>query len=406
MDKTIQSKKEVENNELEIQNISHIISPQSSVPSHLQLTDFDSDIWQRIGNHPIRNPNLRKNSLNKDPESRELIRQLMAAANEREKEILLHNQARVFSQVFANALDSMKSFMNSPLMHISSEKHLNVTNEQSIPESTHKDSLEENNQEIESNKKGIWTNFLVTLITPKYILAIATFVFGSLAGYSQLQIQNLEKAVQSYQEVEKSFQSNNQSLKNQLNNIEKERAISKNENEKLTERLAMLETVKRKKELNAISLKGEVKSLSKLNIELKKELNSTRKKESTIISDLRKRIDTKNNVISNIKVELSSYKSQVKSLLIQKQEAQKTSSEFRSFAESRSKEIDELISLNQTLAVSNQRLKSKNTLFDFAETFIDKMRNQIGMMTNPNEDEIEQYLKEYDSAKKNLTGKN
>lgn len=390
---------ELEHNRRIADQTSYAISPQSSVPEHLQEKDFDSDVWDRVVRHPIGNPSLRKNVLNKDPEARELVRQVLAAANEREKEVLLHNQARVFSQVLARTVDSVRSFMNTPLPHYRNSANNSPPVPPNIDNGTGASGIPDEDRPLANS---LWPNFWLALVTPKYIFALVALVFGVLAGYSQLQIQNMEKAIGSYQEAQKSFESNNKGLKSQLENIANDKALGVKENENLTERLAILEKEKRDIELSRIRIQSDLDSHKSKNVDLESQIKSARNEETSIVSDLRKQLEEKSNLVSDLKTSLATYKSELSSTKTRKDEAIKSSKEFRKFAESRSKQLEELRSHNQSLAVSNQRLKNKNVLIDFAETFVDKMRDQVGTFSNPNEKEIKQYLKEYDTARKNL----
>ena len=96
--------------------IANEIDPKSVLPARLQTQSFDRDIWERIKSHPLRNPALFRDNIETDSDSREIVRQVINAAQQRETEILLHNQSRVFSHVLRHAVTQLSSFMSRPMI--------------------------------------------------------------------------------------------------------------------------------------------------------------------------------------------------------------------------------------------------------------------------------------------------
>ncbi len=91
------------------------IDPKLSLPEHLQSIEFNDDIWRRASSTKLKNPYLNVKYLKENPETRDLIRSLIAAASEREKDVLMHNQARYFSGLLHSVMLATGSFLNKPL---------------------------------------------------------------------------------------------------------------------------------------------------------------------------------------------------------------------------------------------------------------------------------------------------
>src|SRR6185436_8171819 len=91
------------------------IDPRSTLPAHLQGTTYARDIWNRLKAHPVQNPKLKRDELATDPETRELVHAIMEVANEREKEVLLHNQARLFQELLRRVIGGVGIFLRTPL---------------------------------------------------------------------------------------------------------------------------------------------------------------------------------------------------------------------------------------------------------------------------------------------------
>lgn len=175
------------------------IDPRLSLPEHLQTTQFDEDIWRRMTGSNFRHPLLTARALREDPDSRDLLRGAIAAASEREKEVLMHNQARFFSSLLYALARNVGNFLNTPVVP-NSVKH--------PPK-----------QSVDKESGNPFRELILFLLTPKTMLTIALLAFGVIAGYSQLQIKNLEKTVTSYETLRSASEAAKEDLEIQIANI-------------------------------------------------------------------------------------------------------------------------------------------------------------------------------------------
>jgi predicted nucleic acid-binding Zn-ribbon protein len=182
-----------------IHPIAPIADPKLALPEHLQTTSYDEDIWSRVKNSPLRPPSATTKSIRENAEFRDAFRAVMAASSEREKEVLLHSQARVFSTVLAAIGRHVSFFLNKPLTPKSWQTEGKTNSE---------------------NKNGWATDWLNYLLTPKTLLLIAALSFGVIAGWSQLQLHNLKGAVESYETSKKALEAEIDTLNSRINGFD------------------------------------------------------------------------------------------------------------------------------------------------------------------------------------------
>lgn len=171
--------------------------PDSALPTALHSISYAKDIWRRIKDHPISIPSIRRDELSQNPQTRELIHSIFAAAESREKEILLHNQARVFAEVLNRVVSSVGRFLDKPVIDLKREERTPI----SITEQSESD---ENNGTDVANPQtmmnGLFSQrtgkaILEWAVTPKYILLAVVTLLGLTTGYTQYQKQQLKATI-------------------------------------------------------------------------------------------------------------------------------------------------------------------------------------------------------------------
>jgi len=381
------------------------LDPRSSLPLNLQEISFEQDLWRRMKEHPVPGPRLTRGSLLEDPTARECIRQTMAAAGEREKEILLHNQARVFSQMLMRAFESVRHFLNTPIAPrswVADARAVKVIDRDSEPQANSRVDSPAQATAGESLKKETLMKVVVAFLTPKVFLSVAAALFALIAGYSRVQVMNLQEAVDSYKTAAEAAGNAESNLTKQLDSIQSGRDARLAEIDGLTNRAAILEKEKRDKELEIIALTSDRDLQQNIASDLKKKLESARSQEAKDVRELQERLEARAENEGKLEGQLRKARAEIEAIKIEKGEADQGTSRALQAAKARSEELDGLMKENRKLNLEVQTLKTQTVLLRFAETFIDKMKKQVGSYHNPNESEIQQALREYKAAKKNL----
>lgn len=179
------------------------IDPRLSLPEHLQSIPFDEDVWRRMAGSKFRHPKQTDKALREDAEMRDILRAAMAAASEREKEVLMHNQARVFSSLMHALAKSVGNFLSTPL----------------APNTWVKPPTEDMGEKSTS-KPGTVKSLILFLLTPKVFLTAVALGFGVLAGYSQIQVYNLNATIESYQSALTSLNADKDALNGRLDGFD------------------------------------------------------------------------------------------------------------------------------------------------------------------------------------------
>lgn len=161
------------------------IDPRSTLPLHLQATSFPRDIWKRVKSHPIVSPRLKRDELADDADTRELIHAVIEAAGEREKEVLLHNQARVFQEILGRVLYGVASFLSTPMVPQTWNAQLCRL---AVPPSGGS-----------SASAPLWKSAIASMLTPQYILFAILALFGAVTGLSQLENYKLRQTIAAYE---------------------------------------------------------------------------------------------------------------------------------------------------------------------------------------------------------------
>ncbi|TQV89390.1 coiled-coil domain-containing protein [Aliikangiella coralliicola] len=203
------------------------IDPKNTVPEDLQDSDYESDIWSRIDATPVKPPFLKKEEFEKSPQRRELFRIILYATHEREKEILLHNQARVFSSILQSVSLSVGAFLNRPWTPKSWYQNEPKIIDESIGKNTvneprrNKPENEDVEREYSSFKKSNGLKLLIAgFLTPKYFLTAALSVLALATGYSQWKIMTLNDQISTYEQVLKTTKENSAALEARIKTID------------------------------------------------------------------------------------------------------------------------------------------------------------------------------------------
>jgi hypothetical protein len=374
------------------------IDSRSALPHHLQCKAFDTDVWERVVKHPIKNPALRRAELDQDTASRELVRQIMAAANEREKEVLLHNQERVFREIFGRALDAFWNFMNTPLL----SPRLMLAN----PPQARADS---NNsaESIAAERPPVaeisnWKWLFAKLLTPKYILLILSAFLAATTGYSQLQVKNLEQAIKTYQTAAEASTDLREGLSKAVDAAKDDRAKLNDKILSLDEELASVRNAEHQLEVANAGLQKERDMSKDAIMQLTAQLASFKEKQSDDVKAITKKAEDLQLTLADRDTKLAKDDAEIKSLTETKIGFQKASDEREKLMGQQADQLDALRSTNSELINKNAALEANKTLLSFAETCISNVRREAGSFFGMDKGKINQFLTEYDAAKKTL----
>jgi len=372
------------------------INPSAARPAHLAGVSFSQDIFRRMSESGMHSRFLEFSKLRS--ESQIVATQIILAAQERESEIVEHNMARVFAHVLAATFESMRSFMRTPLVAIPSpQAHSRTNQEGERRPGTGTGPTGGQGSRADEPKESLWRRALVAVVTPQYILLAVAAFFGFATGYSQLKIANLESAIESYSRAADAATTLKDKLTEVNASYEGERSRANQKIVELTQRLAAVENDKHRLELERQDLRTSL-DLSRGEIaSVRSELNQRRGEESdelqrraSELSALRAEQKMTTEALSKAQVEVAELKAD-------KQILENGRSQLNSLVSERTRQLDLFRKDVHRLSIEVERLRSKEVLLEFSETFIAHMRKEVGPWNDPDEEDIQQYLKEYDA---------
>lgn len=383
-----------------------VLDPQSTLPQHLQGKSYEHDIWQRVRESPIRNTCLTRDSLAKNVETREIVRQIISAGNEREKEILLHNQARLFSQILSDVIRSAQRTLSTPLPVVP-RTWIEETERPSITHAATSDSNDLSVEESKPASQSRWTrsilqNIIVSLITPKIFIFISVAFFASAAGYSQLQIKNLKDTIDTYKDAAEASRQTALELENLIDSMEKTRDEMNAQVAELDERNVVLANENRKRREELIGLKAQNKSNLIRISQLQSELKTSQKEESEKLGSVREQLRSALEKNTQLTANLTRSKDREESERSRRIVAEDQVDEYQKMTGSHSSEKEELKLRIRALILKNEKLSSSKALADLGEILFSGVKKQIGPLTEPNKEELKQYIREYEVGKRIL----
>tara|TARA_R110002072_G_scaffold187361_2_gene344122 strand:- start:358 stop:1707 length:1350 start_codon:yes stop_codon:yes gene_type:complete len=368
--------------------------PSAARPARLGGRSFAQDVWGRVQSSP---QGYRLGDASQlDYKTHLLASQLLLAAQERESEIVEHNQARVFAQVLRGALEAMRGFMAKPIPVLPASWT-------QPPPLASAESREVDDTAVPVNQQpevSLLKKVLIAFVTPQYILVAAVAVFAVAAGYSQLKIKNLESAITSYREAAGAADTLKERLEGLNKTFDEDRSALDLKISELTIRMAKVESERdqveqalNSKQAELLSSQTEVKTLEE-RIATRQEAESDRVKAlQTSQEELQAQLLASQKDLSEVKVREASLKAQGENL-------EKTQAEYEKLIKKRNGQLDVFRRTNRQLAVEVERLRSIKFELQFANTFVRHMRREVGTWNDPDEDDIIQFLREYDSAVK------
>ncbi len=378
------------------------LNPDSALPVHLQEKSFDRDIWDRVKKHPLKNPILIKNQLDSDVETREILRQVMAAANEREKEVLLHNQTRVFREILGRVVDRVGEFLDGSLAPKTLIQKARTVESETIA-STPAAST------IGGSSSSVWhlrmLRLIIDVLTPKYFLLGLAVIFGCAAGYKQLQVHNLQEAVESYKLGASGIESTQAQMRQLLVDTQKDKDSWDAERTKLDGELARL----RSEELSRVQELAVLKEIGKT-IEAKlqtadQDLAAYRDKQTDEVKEKQMQLDAALERATKAETSLTDVSARFETLLKQVETHKKAEQKSQELVEAKAKEIEGVRESYSNLFYKNVSLGTDRTILRFAETAIYNIRTELNRYGSPDESRMQQFLREYDNAKKAIRSK-
>ena len=320
----------------------------SALPTPLQGIPYSKDVWRRIKSHPVVSPKLKRDELADDSETRELVHTILEAAGEREKEILLYNQARVFSVVLQSVIDGFGKFLSRPVVPI---KRIATANNSSESDATGAES-------DGASKRPLWQSILISFLIPKYIIFVVLAVLGLAVGFSQWRNYQMQQTINTLKESGEAAEISRNSL-NQLRDeykIMQDRAAKEQQN--VQKELSRLRE-------NNFTLETKNASLN----ETIKSLNERLKKEKKEESDLEKNV-------ADLKQKLAAANRQVESSANRLSDSQKAKEQAISSYRELKTQYDKQINANAKLASENTLLQKYRTSFGIAKTAFDSIKRE------------------------------
>lgn len=362
------------------------IDPRLALPVHLQGIPYDEDIWDRMARSPIRSPVATQRAVREDAEIRDLVRSALAAGAEREKEILLHHQARLFHTMLQAIGERLKSVLNTPLTPKSWQ---NPT----------KDTIDKADESSTSKSAKEWASFL---LTPKVFLTIVALAFGVIAGYSRVQVYNLNETIAAYEK-------SNTALKSSVESIEKRTSEITAERETFNKKLADAERRLRDEEnkrlmvdQSLIDAKSDRDSARKEIDGLRTELAEARKGSTEQEKTLREQLASAQTNLASVRAELAKESTKAEAAVKTSEIYKKSADEFKELLQKSQSQITSLQSSIDQKEIDLAKSTLQTSLIPIAEECIREIRKLCESHRQIRTSEILDLVEKYDQRKERL----
>jgi hypothetical protein len=379
---------------------SRAIDPRMALPAHLQGKSFEEDVWDRVKNSPLRNPNLYSKKLDIDAGTREIVRQLLLAASEREKEVLLHGQARVFREILGRTFDAMRAFLgNSLISEHTLRSILPFQRTISEPETA---SGAEGGGDSTSKTKFDAAKVISKLLTPKYVLLILSAILTVATGYSRIQVKNLQDAIKSYETAAGATDDLRGRLEQEIASSKLEREKSNAHISDLNAQLMVAQNNSREASIQIATLQKENEILKQEAIKATADLKTAHDQQSGDIKVVQSKLDDLQAKFQNDETSLAKAQAELTADAEWKKTMLATSDTREGLLSNQAIEIDTLRQQSSKQMNEITALGVDRTLLGFAETFIQNVSGEADSWGNMDKGKVQQWKEEFTSAKKNL----
>jgi hypothetical protein len=386
------------------------INPDSVLPIHLQRKSFDRDIWDRVKNHPIKNPIFTTTKLKDDVESREIVRQVMSAANEREKEVLLHNQHRVFREILGRMVDRVGDFLSTPLVPrtwIAGADAPRVLSP-AVAAAPFPDPGDEEQADGEQDAADIsekWYQTVVaSVLTPKYFLLGVVILLGLVAGYKQIQVKNLQEAVDSYKLAAEASSNLQNEMRGLVTSTQNERDERRKERDETLTDLANVRSQLMEANGKIAAREQNIASLTADNTKLTEEVGKFHEKQSSSEKALQAKLEASEKARTTAEKSLAEASATNAGLREDRQRLDASEKEKRELIDKKDREIDGLRKSYSDQFYQRSQLETERTVLRFAETALYNIRQEANTYWGGTIEKakVRQYLGEFDVAKQNV----
>jgi hypothetical protein len=373
------------------------LDPTLLLPVHLQGISFSNDIWRRMREHSFKGTGI-KARIQQDAEIRDLLNIAILAALDREKDVLLYHQARVFQHLLWRSFEGLRSFMNLSLLPPSWLASPKAALPSLVPSSVVANGPVVPPTPTTPSDPPWWKEWLATLLTPKGLLVVATFFFACVTGYSYVQIETYKDTIAAYKQASEANESTMKSFTNektlQAESLrKKDEALAKAQKEVVDAEARYLDT---KGKLDAKT--GVADLLERRLKELDQEKQNLEAKQTNLdkkILDERNSLQKELGVIrQQLATESANAKNKDEQLQAEKKRLEannKTLSELqaqlKAFQDKSGKVWEE-----------NLQLQKKASLLLFADVFVGRMR-QAASYRSVDPFTISRALEEFDTAR-------
>jgi len=383
--------------------------PVESLPPHLRDSSLHQDLLKRTKDR-ARRYGLLWLPISKEPiegsDVREALHTMASVASEREAELRLYHQSRVFQQVLGRAVNAIGTFVSEPLpivprtwrKAVASKTH--PTNVQPKKDADTKESdSEEPSSESASTAEDtppkplaneVFRKFVIATVTPKWILLAATAILLTATGINQWRIVAKDQMIAQYEASAKRADDTKRELELSIQTHGEEIAQSRRESGDQRHRATTAE--QKASELTADLAAAEERA-SILEDRLSQQAEDDTEADKQI-SEIQDELQEAKTSLATVKAQLLASQSRNKELI------SNTSKQDEVIAKFQQQQGAVQIDLSR-IRIQTASLQRKASMFYYSEKLAESVRRQTKWHSNPDKKALLESLKDYDSARKN-----
>jgi hypothetical protein len=372
------------------------IEPAAALPAHLQDCSFDRDIWRRMRKHAVPHDYVERSAFQRDPKLDAFFNRVVVAASDRETEVLLHNQSRVFKEVLSRTVEGVLALLNTPPVprawYASVPAVISVPGIGGSPPSA-------------SVRKSKWKAVVAVATTPKWVLLATTVGFLVTSSYFKLQVSTLKSAIDSYKEAAGAAGELKDKLSLAVASAKDDRTRLEETVGGLNSELAAVRSSEHEKDLQLAGLRADKKNLEEVNGKLTTDLKKYQEAQAVDVKAKQAELDAEKAAHAIANVALAKADAEKKGLEDQIKTVRQESAERATLLSQQQLQIDGLRQANDSFFNQNAALQRDKTLLKFAMSFVSQVRRELGgVFSTPSKDTLRQYLNEFESAQKTVSG--
>lgn len=432
-------------------HVSRRIDPEAVLPAHLQACSIEQDIWRRLKSHPVPSPDITRDALRSDARTSDLFNRVLLAASDRETEILLHNQTRVFKEILGRTLESIWRFMGeswaprtwghrsmieafpstepSPtnsLSHLAqvtantsaplepapaamstpvapSSSYTSATTIGPLGTGTPSPTASQPSRPAARKRPTAWKGIIAWLLTPKYLVLILTAIFVLTSSYFKMQVENMKSAITSYKEAADASQQLREQLGQAIGSAKTERDRLTDQIGRVTLESATLRNNVHERDTRLEGVRAQLTAADERIKDLREQLKKHQEKQADDVKTMQSQRDAMQGERDQANQKVASLDAKVKGLEDARDAVKKIGDERAAIIRDLQNQISTFQTANEGLLNRNAELEQSRTLLKFAKTYIYNTGNEIRSIWGIDKGNMEKYLKEYEAAEKTVT---